>query len=57
MFNPFFTWVHPFVEELTSRGYSFLPSLCWSMVLLGIFMVMGALMLGNMRLAGKAKAE
>lgn len=30
------------------EGYSFLPSLCWSMVLLAIFMIMGALMLGNL---------
>eukprot|EP00913_Durusdinium_trenchii_P035650 g33360.t1 len=26
----------------------FLPSLCWSMVLLGVFMTMGALMMGNL---------
>ncbi|CAJ1366565.1 unnamed protein product, partial [Effrenium voratum] len=28
----------------------FLPSLCWAMVLLGIFMAMGALLMGNMLL-------
>ncbi|CAE7219612.1 Scn10a [Symbiodinium microadriaticum] len=27
---------------------SFLPSLCWSMALLGIFMMMGALLMGNL---------
>lgn len=26
----------------------FLPSLCWSMVLLAVFMTMGALMMGNL---------
>ncbi|CAK9103487.1 unnamed protein product [Durusdinium trenchii] len=36
------------LRVLVQACYSFLPSLCWSMVLLGIFMVMGALMLGNM---------
>ena len=27
---------------------SFLPSLCWSMALLGIFMMIGALFMGNL---------
>lgn len=36
------------LRVLVQACYSFLPSLCWSMVLLAIFMVMGALMLGNL---------
>lgn len=36
------------LRVLVQACYSFLPSLCWSMVLLAIFMVMGALMMGNL---------
>lgn len=36
------------LRVLVKACQCFLPSLCWSMVLLGIFMSMGALVLGNM---------
>ncbi|CAJ1348651.1 unnamed protein product [Effrenium voratum] len=36
------------LRVLVRACYSFLPSLAWSMVLLAIFMIMGALMLGNL---------
>ncbi|CAJ1460073.1 unnamed protein product [Effrenium voratum] len=40
----FFSGLRVLVKACTC----FLPSLCWSMVLLGIFMIMGALMMGNL---------
>ncbi|CAE7782042.1 EMB2654 [Symbiodinium sp. CCMP2592] len=36
------------LRVLVMACISFLPSLCWSMVLLAVFMIMGALMLGNL---------
>eukprot|EP00434_Breviolum_minutum_P000639 symbB.v1.2.000559.t1/scaffold19.1/size443072/23 len=36
------------LRVLVKACQCFLPSLCWAMVLLGIFMSMGALLLGNM---------
>lgn len=36
------------LRVLVKACQCFLPSLCWAMVLLGIFMAMGALLLGNM---------
>ena len=45
---------HPFRTSM--QGISFLPSLCWSMVLLAVFMIMGALMLGNLPLDLQSKA-
>ena len=41
---------HHLQVQAFSQGISFLPSLCWSMVLLAVFMIMGALMLGNLLL-------
>ncbi len=41
-------WKESLQSEWGCQGYSFLPSLCWAMVLLAIFMVMGALMMGNL---------
>ncbi|CAJ1408873.1 unnamed protein product [Effrenium voratum] len=36
------------LRVLVQACQCFLPSLCWSMVLLGVFMTMGALMMGNL---------
>eukprot|EP00440_Ansanella_granifera_P032352 gb/GFBE01035107.1/.p1 GENE.gb/GFBE01035107.1/~~gb/GFBE01035107.1/.p1 ORF type:complete len:671 (+),score=131.93 gb/GFBE01035107.1/:1-2013(+) len=36
------------LRVLVQACTSFLPSLCWSMVLLGLFMMMGGLMMGNL---------
>lgn len=49
-------WKDSFQSEWGCQGYSFLPSLCWAMVLLAIFMVMGALMMGNL-CPGKIRAQ